>query len=316
VIDTSAGQTGIGQFTVDSGQTPSLFSISVEGGGWLQLRGITAASSSPDGRYSTPAVVTVSATATQPGVQYGSVTLTTSRGKVQVPVTYYFTASIEFPPTVSVILGAASLRPGPLAPGEIFTIFGSGVGPFPKVLVDNLIAPVLFASSNQINAIVPYHAERFSGTARVQVISGDDAASSEWSVTEAASAPAIFTLSGSGVGQAAVLNQDNSVNGAGNPAARGSVIQIFATGEGQTSPAGVTGSVNHGVLPTPLLPVQVAIGGVDALLQYQGAAPDAVAGLLQVNAVVPATVAIGTAVPITLTVGGVKSPSGATVAVR
>jgi uncharacterized protein (TIGR03437 family) len=66
----------------------------------------------------------------------------------------------------------------------------------------------------------------------------------------------------------------------------------------------------------PVLAVQVTIGGVDATIQFQGSAPDAVSGLLQVNALVPENVAPGVAVPIVLTIGGVKSQVGATIAVR
>jgi hypothetical protein len=112
------------------------------------------------------------------------------------------------------------------------------------------------------------------------------------------------------------LNQDNSVNSASKPAARGSIIQIYATGEGQTSPIGVTASVTGTDLKTPVLQVKVSIGGQDAVVQYAGSAGGAVAGLLQVNAVVPQAVSPGAAVPISVSVGGVSSQSGATIAVQ
>jgi len=82
----------------------------------------------------------------------------------------------------------------------------------------------------------------------------------------------------SGVGPAAVLNQDNSVNSASNPAPRGAIIQIYATGECETSPHGVTGSVIGTGLKTPLLGVKVTIGGQDAVVQYAGSAGASVAG--------------------------------------
>jgi uncharacterized protein (TIGR03437 family) len=62
--------------------------------------------------------------------------------------------------------------------------------------------------------------------------------------------------------------------------------------------------------------VKVAIGGQDALVQFAGSAGNAVAGLFQVNAVVPQTVTPGTAVPIAISVGGVASQSGVTIAVQ
>jgi uncharacterized protein (TIGR03437 family) len=120
----------------------------------------------------------------------------------------------------------------------------------------------------------------------------------------------------SGVGPAAVLNQDNSVNSASNPAPRGAIIQIYATGECETSPHGVTGSVIGTGLKTPLLGVKVTIGGQDAVVQYAGSAGASVAGLFQVNVVVPRAVAPGGAVPITISVGAVPSRSGVTIAVQ
>ena len=99
-------------------------------------------------------------------------------------------------------------------------------------------------------------------------------------------------------------------------AVRGSVIQIFATGEGQTSPAGRTGAVTGSSGGAPVLHVMVTVGGIEAPLQFAGAAPYAVAGLFQVNAVVPQGAPSGSAVPIVLSVGGVPSPSGVTIAVQ
>jgi uncharacterized protein (TIGR03437 family) len=117
-----------------------------------------------------------------------------------------------------------------------------------------------------------------------------------------------------GTGQAAVVNQDGTVNSAANPAARGSVISIYATGEGQTSPASVTGSVTKAPNAT-LANVSFNIGGVGAVVQYAGSAPGDVAGVSQVNAVVPASVSPGTQA-VVLTVGGVGSQAGVTIAVK
>jgi uncharacterized protein (TIGR03437 family) len=109
----------------------------------------------------------------------------------------------------------------------------------------------------------------------------------------------LFTVSGSGRGQAAVLNQDNSVNDAANPAAPGSVVQIFGTG------AGVGGE-----------PVGVSIGGTDSTVLFSGRAPGEVAGLFQVNAVVPGGAAAGPGVPLVVQVGNGASQMGATIAVK
>src|ERR1039458_6005147 len=76
-------------------------------------------------------------------------------------------------------------------------------------------------------------------------------------------------------------------------AARASVIQIFGTGQGVTSPPSLTGAVSTGAGNSAVLPVKVTIGGIDATVQYQGAAPGLISGALQVNAFVPPDVTPG-----------------------
>jgi uncharacterized protein (TIGR03437 family) len=132
-----------------------------------------------------------------------------------------------------------------------------------------------------------------------------------------AAAPGIFTANSSGTGQIAMANQNGTLNSASAPAAKGSTVTFYATGEGQTSPAGVTGGVNSGsVLPKPVLQVSVSIGGVTVQPTYAGAAGGDVAGVLQVNVVVPSGITSGNAVPVVLTVGTAQSQAGATMAVQ
>jgi uncharacterized protein (TIGR03437 family) len=93
------------------------------------------------------------------------------------------------------------------------------------------------------------------------------------------------------------------------------VLSLYGTGEGQTSPGGINGRVANGIYPAPLDTVSVTIGGMNATVQYAGAAPEATAGLLQVNVVVPGTLAPGT-YPVVLSIGGQASAAGVTVTVR
>ena len=71
---------------------------------------------------------------------------------------------------------------------------------------------------------------------------------------------------------------------------------------------------------TPLPKVAAAcsatIAGQPVTVTYCGEAPDLTAGLLQVNLLVPQSVAPGNAVPVTITVGGVTSQPGVTLAVQ
>jgi len=228
------------------------------------------------------------------------------------------------------VVNAGSFLPGPVAPGELVTLIGSGIGPastqYPNgspsntalggtsVLFDGTAAPLLYAAANQINAIVPYGVSGRTTTqvtvaAQGQIIAGV-------ALAVAATAPAIFTLNSTGVGPGAILNQDSSVNSQSNPAAKGSVIAIFATGAGQTNPPSVDGQITGTVLPKPLLPVSVQIGGLDAEVPYAGAAPGLIAGVLQVNALIPSGAPSGPAVSIVLTAGQSRSQSGVAIAIR
>jgi uncharacterized protein (TIGR03437 family) len=135
-------------------------------------------------------------------------------------------------------------------------------------------------------------------------------------VPVAAAAPAIFSANSTGAGQGAILNQDSTYNSASNPAAPSTILQIFATGEGQTDPPGTDGKLASGVLPKPVLPIRVTIAGQDAEVVYYGAAPGQVAGVLQVNARVPTNGVFPGAVPVVLTVGSFSSPAGITATVK
>jgi uncharacterized protein (TIGR03437 family) len=69
-------------------------------------------------------------------------------------------------------------------------------------------------------------------------------------------------------------------------------------------------------LPKPALPVTVEINGEIAEVTYAGGAPGEVAGMLQVNARIPANVPSGASVPVTITVGAATSQAGVTVAIK
>lgn len=232
---------------------------------------------------------------------------------------------------MSAIAGSGSATPGSIAPGEFLTIFGSGLGGAPasltltsslnattnlggtQVLINGAPAPMTFTSTGQVNTVVPYEVGT-SGTATVQVVAGR-IQSGEWVVPVMPSAPSIFTYGAVGVGQGAIVNQDGSINGAANPASRGTAIEIYATGGGQTSPSSSTGSVARAAANLTL-PVTVTIGGVNAQFLYAGNAPGEVEGVVQINVVVPPSVTPGLALPVLVTIGGVTSQTAVTVAVQ
>ncbi len=224
-----------------------------------------------------------------------------------------------------------------LSPGLIFTLKGTGLGPATpafgaidsnglvsskiggvQVLVNGYPCPLLYASATQINAIAPYEiASVAGGFASIEVVY-DGVPGTVWFGGVAPTNPGIFSFD-NGKGQAAVLNQDSSVNGAANPAARGSIIQVFATGEGQTVPLGVDGAIANGpVIPVPAATnISITIGGIPATsIAYAGTLPGGVAGAFQIDATVPANAPTGSAVPIVFSIGGASSQKGLTIAVK
>jgi uncharacterized protein (TIGR03437 family) len=220
------------------------------------------------------------------------------------------------PVVAQAILNGATLLPGPVAPGEVITIIGSAIGSSssPDTLTfDGLAAPVIGRSANQLNAVVPFGATGHL-TTTLHIVSSSGT-STTISLRVAPSTPGIFTVNGGGAGQGAILNQDLSVNSHDNPADRGALITMYATGVGQTDPPGTDGLVSSTVLPKPLLPVAVQIGGGDAQIVYAGAAPGMISGILQVNCRVPMQITPGDAVPVILSAGTATSPS-VTVAVK
>jgi len=229
---------------------------------------------------------------------------------------------------------AASYAGGSVAPGEIVVIFGSGLGPNTlaglqldshgnvstslsgtQVLFDGIAAPLIYSQAKAVSAVVPYEVNGKNST-QVQVIyQGQPSNVVAMPVTSVM--PGIFTDDASGRGQGAVVNQDGTMNSATNPAAAGSVVFFYATGEGQTVPGGVDGQPDGSPAPVPAgQPVTVTIGGINAQTMYAGGVPGLVAGVLQVNAQIPSGVATGNAVPIVLTIGGKASQTGATLAIR
>jgi uncharacterized protein (TIGR03437 family) len=246
------------------------------------------------------------------------------------------TVTIQSPPPVSLgataVTNAASFQAGPVAPGEIVTIFGGGIGPASpiaaernaqgklatslggtQVFFDGVPAPLVYVTAQQVSAIVPYEVAGQQTTQLVVVRDGQSTPPAAWQV--AAAAPAFFTADSSGSGQVAARNEDGTVNGPQNGAPARSIVALYATGEGQTDPGGVDGRLATQVVPKPAAPVSVKIGGVAAEMVYAGAAPQAVAGLMQVNVRVPAALKPG-ANPIAITVGDNASRPDATITVR
>ena len=212
---------------------------------------------------------------------------------------------------------------GPVVPGQLITLFGSGLGPaagavaqpaggtFPNSLAgttvtfDGRLAPLLYASDGQINLVAPY--ELAGQAATTMQINVNGAAVAERVMPVGVSAPALFTSptvqtcpGATGAGALAfVLNEDGTQNSCTNPAPGGSVVSVFVSGLGVTGNQLPDGALNPATPPPLTLPVQVLGSGVT--LDSATAAPNQVSGVwqirLKVNAANPGCVQ--------LTVGGV-----------
>jgi len=268
---------------------------------------------------------------------------TVANGKVYVPtfshelVIYGLLQNQPgFEPTqIAAVTNGASFVSGPVSPGEVVAIFGTGLGPNSlvgtqldakghvakqlagtQVTFNGVAAPLLYTSATQVGAIVPFSVSAASGRIAVSVSYAGNSAKFTTAALE--STPAVFSLDSSGFGQGAVLNQNGTLNSSKNPAKVGSTIVFYTTGLGKTIPAANDGDVESSApgakLPVPVEAVSVQIGGTDAKVAYAGAAPGIVAGVFQINAVVPSNLFVGSDAPVIINAGGQISQATLSVA--
>jgi len=287
---------------------PLRISASTSGGGdWL-------AAAAPSSLFLCVVNVAVKMEGLAPASYSGKVTVSAAGQSLEIPVSL-LVPQPGSPPSTGSIVNAASAIEGAISPGEMVTIRGdrydfdaSAQGSAgPQIFFDGLPATVVSAGIGQVTLTAPRELAARAAT-KLEIRRGTDAMVRGLPV--GAASPGIFTLDGSGQGPAAVLNQDNTINSAVNPARRGTVVQIFATGVGEG-------------------PVGLTIGGIAAQVTYSGPAPGAADGLIQVNAVIPLDARVdapfdaqldaagaGSSAPIVLTAGGRRSQDKVTIAVE
>jgi uncharacterized protein (TIGR03437 family) len=215
------------------------------------------------------------------------------------------------------VQNAASGAAGTVAPGEIVTLRGYGIGPATGVStpsqtpVDQLggvqvtfggvAAPVFSAQAQQATVQVPWEIAGQTSTEVVVTYNGGPPAGTSASVpvVVATAAPGIY----------AVANSDGTLNSATNPARAGGFITIYGTGGGVTNPPGLTGGLwpITASLPTLPLPVSVTIGGTNAVVLYAGSAPTLESGYFQMNVALPSGLQASPAVNLVVTAGGSSS---------
>ncbi len=219
------------------------------------------------------------------------------------------------------IVSAASfaLAPAPVAPGSIIAIFGDNLAPSAlaastvplptqllgtSVEINGIPIPLFFVSAGQITGQLPFSVVTGAATAVVKSVSG---ASNVISVNVSATAPGLFQFAGST--RAAALNQDGiTVNSPSTPEARGNVIAVFLTGQGQVTTSPID------LLQRPVAVASATIGGQPAQVAFAGLTPGTI-GLAQVNLRIPENLAAGSAVPVVVQIGDLTS-NAATISIR
>jgi len=204
------------------------------------------------------------------------------------------------------MVNGASLAAGPIAPGEIVTLFGAGLGPqigvqtqatvqspFPtqaagvQVTFDGTPAPLLWVQDTQINVVAPW---RLTPGQNTKVCASYNSVSTNCLTSPVVeSSPAVFTSDGV---NALAMNQDGSMNSVSNPAPAGSIVTIWATGLGAIAPVPEDGALVQLPLPQNVLAVSVEGSWCFPFtcssfptyeVTYAGPAPYLVAGASQIN---------------------------------
>jgi uncharacterized protein (TIGR03437 family) len=199
------------------------------------------------------------------------------------------------PPLSVTAVNAATLQPGPVSPGMLLDLLGTGLGASdaPQIMFNAISAPVLAIDNTYLVVQVPPQLEG-QQTAQIQILR-QGTLLVEVPVQLAETAPGAFANPSGG---ALSDNQDGTLNSATNPAPRGSVISLYGTGEG------VTG-----------LPAAVTIGGYSAEVLYQGPVAG-YPGLLQLNVRIPAGYVPPGNLSVIITIGQASSQPGVSIAVN
>ena len=273
----------------------------------------------------------------------------TNRGGEDIFVTKFMigTGPTTQAPSVSEngVLNAASFaaagQPGhAVAPGSLVSIFGSqlasgqvvaGTAPLSPslsgvtVTIGSMQAPIQFVSPGQINAQLPWNllAPNAETGGAALVVNRQGALSAPRNVQLARVSPGIYTLPGTGIGPAVVVNSSDgsvaqppgSVPGAvSRPARPGEAIIIYANGLGPVDRPIADGAASLDALRRTLVVPIVLIGNREAEVLFSGLAPQ-FPGVNQVNVVVPQGVQAGGSVPLQLRVAGITTSDQVTIAV-
>ncbi|MGO9259793.1 MAG: SBBP repeat-containing protein [Bryobacteraceae bacterium] len=279
----------------DGGMTGSVFLTGTQ----LYGGAITA---EPDGRIAMAGYTSLPDVPLSPGVVFSD-----AIAQRTVLGAYLAAFDLSEPGQLGCVLDGGSLSPvGPVAPGQLISLFGNGLGPAAgvsgfvagqsslptslagvQVAFDGIPAPLLYVSSGQVNVQVPFEVAQEPSTVMTVSVNSNPVATQMFVVT--ASNPSVFIdTAGSiaGCGQdflpnsppMVALNSDGSRNSCANPALSGSMVTVFLNGLAATVEGAfpATGSIT-GSNPAPLT-TQAQIGGEQVPLYP---VPGTIAGVYQ-----------------------------------
>lgn len=248
--------------------------------------------------------------------------------------------TFTFTPTITDAVNSASYQPGG-APGELITLFGDNIGPAAassmqvtagyvdqtlggiSVQVDGKPAPIIYVSQHQINLQVPFGAT--IGNNKTIVVSNGGGPAANGTINITPTSPGIFTVDG--VQAAAIntskVNGSTSINSSTAAAHVGDTVSLYLTGEG-TYTTGIA-PLDGYIIPAGTLPaamptlnagVSATIDGVAAAATYHGPFDGGILGVLQLDLTVPAHTTSSKGVPVVITIGGIATQNGVTIATQ
>lgn len=201
------------------------------------------------------------------------------------------------------LLHAATLKPGPFAPGQLVTLFAAALPAAPELRVNGAPAPLFYSSPTQINFQLPY----LNATEAQLELFSSGVSMARTTLALTASAPGLFASDGS----ALAVSPTGALLSPGPGAPRGSVVTLYATGAGLWDLLREAGSPAAAPLARPRLPVSLRIGNTPVELLYAGEAPG-LSGVLQLNAQLPGLFTAPGKHEVILTIGPNSSPTGVT----
>jgi uncharacterized protein (TIGR03437 family) len=223
----------------------------------------------------------------------------------------------QFAVSQQAVVNGASFEPRMVAPGSLFSIFGTGLSTSTasaqtlplsttlgqtQVWVNGTPIPLVYVAEGQINAQMPVGLP--TGQPITLAVTNAGTASNAVTLNILPAAPGLFTVNGT---QAIVQNSNGSLNSTTMPAHPGELLVAYLTGGGAVhSSSWISGAASPSGPVGVTAPYALTVGDQPALVQYLGLTPGFV-GFYQVNFELP-DLAAGQ-YPIVVTLGGNASNS-------